>query len=72
LNTKFCNDTIQLYAKVKYTSQRCSNCGEILEKNRKKNLYTCQCGNHIHSDLNAARDIADQYLKGWQVREQSA
>lgn len=61
-----------IYVKAKYTSQRCSKCGEILKKNRKKNLYTCQCGNHIHSDLNAARNIADQHLKGWQVREQSA
>jgi len=61
-----------IYVKAKYTSQRCSKCGAILKKNRKKNLYTCQCGNHMHSDLNAARNIADQHLKGWQVRQQPA
>ncbi|MGO1369431.1 RNA-guided endonuclease InsQ/TnpB family protein [Senegalia sp. (in: firmicutes)] len=46
------------YISPKYTSQKCSKCSEIEKKNRKKNLYTCECGNRIHSDLNAARNIS--------------
>jgi IS605 OrfB family transposase len=61
-----------VYVKANYTSQRCSNCGEVVKSNRHKNLYTCNCGNHIHSDLNAARNIADKHLKGWAIRQQSA
>ena len=46
------------YINPKHTSQRCSKCGEVKKANRKTNLYSCQCGNHIHSDLNASRNIA--------------
>ncbi|WP_207289600.1 RNA-guided endonuclease InsQ/TnpB family protein [Senegalia massiliensis] len=46
------------YISPKYTSQKCSKCGQVEKKNRKKNLYLCECGNRIHSDLNAARNIA--------------
>ncbi|MCK8825973.1 RNA-guided endonuclease InsQ/TnpB family protein [Fuchsiella alkaliacetigena] len=46
------------YINPKHTSQRCSKCGKVKKVNRKVNLYSCQCGNHIHSDLNASRNIA--------------
>ena len=46
------------YIDAKYTSQSCSKCGQINKSNRRDNLYTCECGNRIHSDLNAARNIA--------------
>lgn len=61
-----------VYVKAKYTSQRCSKCGKVVKSNRKKNLYACNCGNHIHSDLNAARNIADKHLKGWSVKRQQS
>jgi putative transposase len=48
------------YISPKYTSQRCSKCGEIKKANRRGNLYSCECGNHIHADLNAARNIGQQ------------
>ena len=50
------------YINPKYTSQRCSKCGKVEKSNRNGNLYSCSCGNHIHSDLNAARNIADKFL----------
>src|SRR6056297_2447187 len=50
------------YINPKYTSQRCSKCGKVKKSNRNGNLYSCSCGNHIHSDLNAARNIADKFL----------
>jgi putative transposase len=50
------------YINPRYTSQRCSKCGEIKKYNRKGNLYSCSCGNNIHADLNAARNIVNQEL----------
>ncbi|MGM0415053.1 MAG: zinc ribbon domain-containing protein, partial [Bacillota bacterium] len=38
------------------TSQSCSKCGKV-------NLYSCECGNHIHADLNASRNIGNKYLE---------
>ena len=46
------------YVDPKHTSQCCSKCGQIKKSNRKGNLYSCDCGNHIHADLNAGRNIA--------------
>ena len=51
------------YINPKYTSQSCSKCNKIKKSNRKANLYSCECGNHIHSDLNASRNIANKYLE---------
>lgn len=51
------------YIDPKYTSQCCSKCGKVKKSNRKANLYTCECGNHIHADLNASRNIANKYLE---------
>ena len=48
------------YVDARYTSQTCSKCGLIKKSNRRGNLYTCNCGNKIHSDLNAARNIANK------------
>jgi len=47
------------YINPKYTSQSCSKCAKV----KKANLYSCECGNHIHSDLNASRNIANKYLE---------
>lgn len=52
-----------IYINPKYTSQRCSKCGKIEKGNRKGNLYYCNCGNRIHADLNASRNIAKKYLE---------
>lgn len=51
------------YVNPKYTSQSCSKCGKVNKSNRKVNLYSCECGNHIHADLNASRNIANKYLE---------
>jgi len=51
------------YINPKYTSQGCSKCAKVKKSNRKANLYSCECGNHIHSDLNASRNIANKYLE---------
>ena len=49
------------YIEAKYTSRSCSRCGEIRKSNRRGNLYTCSCGNRIHADLNAAKNIAKKF-----------
>jgi IS605 OrfB family transposase len=50
-----------VYVDADYTSQICNSCGNLNKSNRKGNLYTCSCGYRTHSDLNAARNIADRY-----------
>ena len=47
----------------KYTSQSCSKCGKVNKSNRKANLYSCECENHIHADLNASRNITNKFLE---------
>jgi transposase len=43
----------------KYTSQRCSKCGDIDEGNREGREFRClKCGFTEHSDYNAAKNIA--------------
>ncbi|TKX68532.1 RNA-guided endonuclease TnpB family protein, partial [Halorubrum sp. GN11GM_10-3_MGM] len=49
-----------------YTSQQCSHseCGFTHEDNRDGDEFVCQkCGKELHSDYNAARNIAARYLQ---------
>jgi IS605 OrfB family transposase len=49
-----------------YTSQRCAEtgCGFTHEDNRDGDVFVCQkCGKELHSDYNAARNIADKYIQ---------
>lgn len=42
-----------------YTSQACSQCGDIRKANRKGKIFKCcVCGFTLHADLNASRNIA--------------
>lgn len=44
----------------RYTSQKCSKCGYIAKNNRKVHEFKCKkCGNHLHADLNASRNISN-------------
>lgn len=48
----------------RYTSQKCSCCGTIDKDSRKKSLYTCtSCGHTEHADVNAAKNIRDNYVR---------
>jgi len=48
---------------VRYTSQKCSNCGQIEKANRNGSHYYCKgCGFRCHSDTNAAKNIRNNYL----------
>lgn len=44
-----------LYVNPAYSSQTCSLCGCLGE--RQRDLFTCSCGNKQHSDLNASRNL---------------
>jgi len=44
-----------LYVNPAYSSQTCSLCGCLGE--RERHLFTCSCGNRQHSDLNASRTL---------------
>ena len=48
-----------IYVNSAYTSQCCNRCGDIRKPNRKgREFRCCVCGFCLHSDLNAARNIA--------------
>lgn len=56
---------------ARYTSQRCSECGDIKRSNRKSQSgFKCtKCGFRLNADLNAARNICLKHLdaKDWEV-----
>ncbi len=48
---------------ARYTSQKCSSCGAIDKKSRNKGSYECtSCGFTDSADLNAAKNIRQNYL----------
>lgn len=56
-----CEENRILLTKVDpaYTSQKCSKCGFIHKANRKGDTFLCiNCGNSMHSDLNAAINLS--------------
>jgi IS605 OrfB family transposase len=54
--------------KPQYTSQRCSHskCGFTHEDNRDGDVFEClNCGKELHSDYNAARNVAWYLVQNW-------
>ena len=48
---------------ARYTSQKCSSCGEVKKKNRNGSHYSCdRCGHKEHADINAAKNIRNNYI----------
>ena len=52
------------YVDARYTSQKCSVCGYISRSNRQsQSVFKCKhCGFSLNADLNAARNIRQNYL----------
>jgi putative transposase len=46
-----------------YTSQNCSNCGEIVRKSLSVRTHVCKCGCILDRDHNAAINILTKALK---------
>lgn len=47
----------------RYTSQKCNVCKHIRRTNRNKSRFCCKnCGHQTHADLNAARNVRDDYI----------
>jgi putative transposase len=46
-----------------YTSQKCSNCGEIVKKSLSVRTHVCSCGCVLDRDENAAKNILEKGLK---------
>ena len=46
-------------SKYNHYGKRCSNCGKVVEKlELSTRVYTCDCGNKMNRDVNAAINIA--------------
>ncbi|NEO90076.1 MAG: transposase [Moorea sp. SIO3G5] len=45
-----------------YTSQNCSNCGEVVKKSLSTRTHICQCGCQLDRDHNAAINILERAL----------
>ena len=58
----FCkqNSMVHYFVPTPFTSQRCNKCGNVSKLARCKvtNIYRCTCGNTLHADLVAAKNIA--------------
>ena len=54
------------YVDARYTSQKCSVCGYVYRGNRSKKIqsdFRCmRCGFRCHADLNASRNIRNNYI----------
>jgi putative transposase len=51
------------FVDARYTSQRCSRCGNTNRANRKKSRFHCRsCGFQAHSDINSGLNIRDNYF----------
>lgn len=47
----------------RYTSQKCNICKHIRRTNRHKSRFHCKnCGHRTHADLNAAKNVRDDYI----------
>ena len=56
----------KLYKKINpaYTTQKCSGCGNIVEKDLSVRIHKCdKCGLEIDRDVNAAINILNEGLK---------
>ncbi|WP_424100418.1 RNA-guided endonuclease InsQ/TnpB family protein [Moorena producens] len=45
-----------------YTSQSCSNCGEVVKKSLSTRTHICKCGCQLDRDHNAAKNILTRAL----------
>src|SRR6266566_76602 len=44
----------------KFTSQVCSGCGQVLNKDLSERWHTCDCGTELDRDVNAAINILER------------
>jgi putative transposase len=58
-----------IHVDAAYTSQTCSACGHVDNRNRpRQDTFCCtSCGFAEHADVNAARNIASRGVAGWAV-----
>lgn len=59
------------FVDARYTSQRCSRCGNTNRANRKKSrFHCCSCHFEAHSDINSGLNIRDNYFLSSAVRSE--
>jgi len=60
---------ITIAVNPKYTSQKCSNCGSIVQKSLSTRTHKCHCGTCLDRDENAAINILKEALRTFGQRE---
>jgi putative transposase len=70
VNKAACAGSRVLFVSPKYTSQMCSGCGAIVEKELEERWHVCSCGCSLDRDHNAAKNILRIGLTGEPIRSQ--
>ena len=60
---------ITIAVNPKYTSQKCSNCGSIVQKSLSTRTHQCHCGTCLDRDENAAINILREALRTFGQKE---
>ena len=68
VNKAACAGSRVLFVSPKYTSQMCSGCGAIVQKELEERWHECSCGCSLDRDYNAAINILRIGLSGEPIR----
>jgi putative transposase len=68
VNKAACAGSHILFVSPKYTSQMCSGCGAIIQKELEERWHECSCGCSLDRDHNAAMNILRIGLSGEPIR----
>jgi putative transposase len=66
-----CAGSRVLFVSPKYTSQRCSGCGAIVQKKLEERWHSCACGCSLDRDHNAAKNILQLGLQALETESRA-
>lgn len=66
-----CAGSRVLFVSPKYTSQMCSGCGAIVQKELEERWHSCSCGCSLDRDHNAAKNILQLGLQALKIESRA-
>ena len=66
-----CAGSRVLFVSPKYTSQMCSGCGVIVQKELEERWHSCSCGCSLDRDHNAAKNILQLGLQALETESRA-